>query len=100
MTGVEAIHQVAGMAGIPRRTTDAILGEVRANYARLDGCELPHDFTVAIDRVTKQRLPEGNVKCFADWECRKCGGVVDGIARRWYQRGLADAQKRQETKQP
>lgn len=53
------------------------------NEDRLDGCDTPHVFAVLHSSggfgVRKSR-----------WRCTLCDGVVDGLARRWYDAGLHD----------
>lgn len=70
---------------------DAIIAEVKANRALLESCS-GHDFSIAIDRITKVPLTE--VKTFCDWKCSKCGGHVDGMMKIWYNKGVAHEQAR------
>lgn len=62
-----------------------ILDEVRKNSAALDACPGPHDFSVD---VTPNR------PLFKRWKCARCGGVVDAIARYWYELGRAHERTR------
>jgi len=93
----KTIHQVGEMVGIPSRETDQILVQVRDNTAKLEGCSGPHDFSIALDRHTKQPIPIPNptpaqtLGC--KWQCSKCGGYVDAIDKSWHNRGLASAMK-------
>ena len=65
---------------ITRADSQRIWEEVKANHARLDACEGPHDFKPH-PRPGRPALP--------DHKCTKCGGVIDIIALSWYTRGLA-----------
>ena len=83
------------MVGIPSRETDQILVQVRDNTAKLEGCPGPHDFSIALDRHTKQPISNPTpIQSFAcKWQCSKCGGYVDGINKIWYNRGLNHSKK-------
>lgn len=70
---------------------DKIVVEVKANRLLLDGCA-GHDFSQPIDRHSKQPIAAQVVFC--DWRCTRCGGWVDGIARGWYNKGVAHEQAR------
>jgi hypothetical protein len=89
----KTIQQVGEMVGIPAKETDQILVQVRANTAKLEGCEGPHDFSIALDRYTKEPIanptPQQHFGC--KWQCFKCGGYVDAINKSWYNRGLNHA---------
>lgn len=54
--------------------TKAILAEVKANQAKLEGCS-KHNF---------HRIEE---KLFSKFRCANCGGTVDVQAVRWYSLG-------------
>lgn len=86
----KTIQQVGEMVGIPAKETDKVLDEVKSNIAKLDGCDGPHDFSIAINRHTKKPLENQQpTHVFgAKWQCSKCGGYVDAINRTWYERGL------------
>ena len=68
--------------------------EVKANSATLEKCDL-HDFSIVLDRSTKEPIqnPTPQQKFGARFKCTRCGGVVDGITRIWYDRGLAHGRK-------
>jgi hypothetical protein len=91
----KTIQQVGEMVGIPAKETDQILVQVRANTAKLEGCEGPHDFSIALDRYTKQPIenptPQQHFGC--KWKCSKCGGYVDAINKSWYNRALKDGRR-------
>jgi|GEM_PF-5509401 hypothetical protein len=89
----KTIHQVGKMVGIPEMETDAILVKIRANQELLDKCVKPHDFSVCLDRHTKQPITNPSPEqCFgAKWRCSKCGGYTDSVNRSWYNRGLEDS---------
>jgi hypothetical protein len=57
----------------------AIWNAAKANGARLDACPGPHVF---LDLTPEKRVGK-------KWRCSGCGGEVDGVARAWYQAGLA-----------
>lgn len=57
----------------------ALLAEVRANLAKLDGCAGPHDFKPIEPR--EHRL-------FGKLRCEKCGGQIQRSDYIWYERGL------------
>lgn len=59
--------------------------EVKANHAKLDGCPGPHDFQPC-ESIRGTAVPRR-------YRCAICGGEVDTINRRWYQRGLDHARK-------
>lgn len=52
--------------------------EAQANGRLLDACPGPHDF---VDLTPEK--PVGK-----HWRCQRCGGEVDGGAKRWYEAGL------------
>jgi hypothetical protein len=54
-----------------------ILEEVKENRAKLDSCDL-HDFSIV-------NLKHGILK---EYQCSKCNGKVDLIAKSWYEKGL------------
>lgn len=56
--------------------------EVKRNQARLEGCDRPHRFE-----------PQDESPHHKDFICRRCGGTLDRMQARWYQRGLEDAPK-------
>lgn len=57
-----------------------MFAKVRANSATLNACVGPHDFSVVVE--------DPKVKLFPKRQCSKCGGIIDGSAYHWYQRGL------------
>ena len=70
----EILSQVTGL---PMSEMQKIWQEVKANAKTLDECGGPHDF---------QSQDPG--KPLAKYRCTKCGGVVDGTDKLWYERGL------------
>lgn len=90
------VHQVAEKLGIDSNTTDRVLFEVKVNQGRLKLCEKPHDFSIVLDRITKEPIenPTPDQRLFARCRCTKCGGEVDAMARLWYERGLEDKAER------
>ncbi len=61
-----------------RETAKAIFEEAKANTVALNNCAGPHVF----EDIT----PE--LKIGKRFRCRLCGGALNGIEVRWYQRGL------------
>lgn len=78
--GLEALSKVSG---VPRKEVDEIYQKVKENKARLDSCELPHDFHTIRENG---RFPR---KAF----CKKCLGVVDVVNANFYKQGLEDAKR-------
>jgi len=72
---------------------DKIMEEVRANHALLDSCAA-HDFSIPINRLSKQPIEPGMPTHFCDWKCSKCGGWVDHPRKSWYEKGMAVAMAR------
>lgn len=58
---------------------DETIVEVKANKARLDGCEKPHEFERDEETIHSK------------WTCKKCGGHVQCSDAYWYKQGFADA---------
>lgn len=79
--GTKLAHMVRDNLNLPLSDGDIqdILGEVRANHVRLEGCPR-HDF---------QQIEPG--KFGTKFQCAACGGMVDGINVNWYKRGLEHA---------
>lgn len=73
----QQLQKLAQFTGIQRTELLSIWDEVKANQARLDGCQR-HDFGSQDDR-----------KLGARYACRLCGGTADASAVIWYSRGLA-----------
>ncbi len=69
--------------GLTKQNMDDILKQVKANIARLNGCEGPHDFK------PQSGKPEATIG--EKYECTICKGRVDHIAYAWYQKGLDHA---------
>ena len=57
-----------------------VMAEVKANIARLQGCDVPHDF--------KPQSGKDEPTFGEKYKCTKCGGTVDHIAYAWYVKGL------------
>lgn len=81
------------MVGIPPKETDKILVEIMTNRALLDSCNKPHDFSICLDRHTKQAIesPTPAQRFGAKWKCSKCCGIVDSLTKIHYNEGLSDA---------
>ena len=78
--GLEVLSRVSG---IPKKEVNEIWQRVKENKARLDSCELPHDFYPINENG---RLPRKAV-------CKECLGVVDITNARFYIQGLRDAKQ-------
>lgn len=65
---------------LKKEDLNGILAEVKANIARLQSCEGPHDFKPTSGK------PEATIG--EKYECTKCKGRVDHIAYAWYKKGL------------
>ncbi len=74
---------------------EKLLAEVKAlvleNNQRLASCSLPHDFSIPIDRITKEELPARRLFC--KWKCTKCSAIQDFEHKHWYELGLKHASK-------
>ena len=57
----------------------ALLEQAKANLAALNACPGPHDFA----DITPKKIAGKR------YRCTRCRGEVDGVARAWYERGLA-----------
>ncbi len=68
---------------------DEIYRNVKANQALLEACPR-HDFSIPINRRTGEPM-EKHDRIFCKWKCAKCGGIVEGDHKRWYERGLNHA---------
>lgn len=77
MKGKTDVRDLMGAVGISRSESDRILQEVRANQARLDACQGPHDF----GPIDSSNLPR-------TYRCSKCGGTVSTVHAIWYKKGL------------
>jgi predicted SprT family Zn-dependent metalloprotease len=66
---------------ITRDDAKQILEQVKANSARLDACDTPHEFVdMRVHNVPGHR-----------YRCSKCGGEVAGNCVRWYRLGMKHA---------
>lgn len=75
---INAHTEIEKLTGIPSDESRRIFEEVKLNSARLENCAGPHDFE-----------PHGDLRPFRrKWKCTKCEGVIDSIAKSWYDRGL------------
>lgn len=75
----QPLVDLSRMTGLSPEEIRGLWSDVRANQARLDACEGPHSF----DR------PEDPARVLGGrWRCSRCGGMVDGVAKGWYERGL------------
>jgi hypothetical protein len=68
---------------LTREGAKQIFEQVKANTARLDACDTPHDFIdMRVHNVPGHRH-----------RCRKCDGEVSGHCVRWYLLGMKHAGK-------
>jgi len=85
-------EKLSELTGVKPVEIDAILAEIKANTARMENCSR-HDFSITLDRRTKQPIenPTPAQRFGAKFKCTRCGGIVDGLARIWYDKGLKDS---------
>jgi len=57
---------------------------VKANAAKLDGCETPHDFKKIMGLTPRESMKLAN-------KCQKCGGQIANELARWYILGMTHA---------
>ena len=87
-------EKITELTGLSKLIQDEVLIEVKANQKRLNECAGPHDFSICIDRLTKQPIrgePTPAQLFGTKWECSKCHGRIDSINKNWYQKGLHHA---------
>lgn len=65
---------------------NAIWEEVKANKAKLDACEGPHDLQP--DESTKYATAKDGGAICRKYKCTRCGGLVDSVNAHWYIKGL------------
>lgn len=84
-------EQISKVTGVRPEIIDSILVEIKANTDRMETCQR-HDFSIVLDRHTKQTIenPTPAQRFGAKFKCSRCGGIVDGLARIWYDKGLKD----------
>lgn len=80
---IDGLEVLSKVSGVPKKEVDEIWQKVKENKARLDSCELPHDFHTIKENGGLPR------KAF----CKKCLGVVDVVNARFYKQGLEDAKR-------
>lgn len=66
------------ISGLGKEKVNEIWEKVKANHRLLDACS-KHDFS--IDVTEGQTLNKR-------WKCVHCGGIVDTIAKGWYEKGV------------
>lgn len=74
-----ALEVLGEVSGVGTDEAKRIFDEVKANLALLDGCPR---------HVFEPNKRQG--KLVRDYKCKRCGGVLDSINVRWYNRGLVD----------
>lgn len=90
---MNTIDTLSEVTGIKKPEMDAIFQEVKANHSILKGCQRPHDFSICLERHTKEPIenPTPAQHFGAKWKCSKCGGIVDSLHKIHYEEGLRDA---------
>lgn len=85
--------KITQVTGLSKAVQDEVWQEVKINNERLNGCPGPHDFSVCLDRHTKQPVdnPTPAQKFGAYWRCTRCHGRVSGTDKSWYEKGLKHA---------
>lgn len=68
---------------VSREEAKALWEKVQANGRALDACAGPHVF---VDVTPEKRIGKR-------YRCATCCGEVDGVARSWYEQGLAHGRK-------
>lgn len=86
---MNAKDKISEVTGLKPSVIDAVFEEVKQNHKKMDTCP-HHDFSIVLDRHSKQRIdnPTPQQLFGAKFQCTRCGGIVDGIERLWYTRGL------------
>lgn len=77
-TGRTAVDVISEVTGLSKSTMQEIWAAVKANHALLDTCK-GHDFSLPFEKRGQMTTK---------WKCTKCQGVVDTLAKRWYETGL------------
>ena len=90
---MSSLDEFSKITGFSKPLMDEVWQEVKANTAILNGCSKPHDFSICLDRHTKQVIenPTPMQHFGAKWKCSKCGGIVDNLRKMHYNEGLKDA---------
>jgi len=93
MSNENILNKLTEITGFRQKELDSIVAEVKANSKALLECPSPHDFSICLDRRTKQRIdnPSPGQRFNAKWQCSKCGGRIDNMEKVWYERGLEHA---------
>jgi Zn finger protein HypA/HybF involved in hydrogenase expression len=71
--------------------TEEILADVKNNIAVLAKCLGPHNFSICLDRHTREPIdgaPTQAQSFGAWWRCSKCGGRVESLHKFWYEKGV------------
>lgn len=56
---------------------EELLQDAKNNLKMLDECPGPHEFVLHEQSTARKH-----------YKCDKCGGIVDGVVRHWYNQGL------------
>jgi hypothetical protein len=84
---MNVLETITEVTGVKRPDLDSIFQKVKANSKTLEECAGPHDFSICLDR--RSELPVEKPVFGCKWKCAKCGGIVEGTVKLWYDRGLA-----------
>lgn len=71
---------------------ERIWEEVKANHARLRGCQFPHEFATEPDPLRPKGPPR--------WRCSKCNGTLEYIHGGYYNDGLRHGRGDLTTREP
>jgi hypothetical protein len=67
---------------ITKNEVNDMIVEVKQNIKLLSNCKKPHNFSI---NITPERTFNKRFKC------SKCNGITDNINKVWYEKGLKDA---------
>ncbi len=82
-----AIDVLSKVSGVPRAEALALWEQVRANSARLKGCEGPHEFVEH----------EKTGALVRSYRCTKCEGTMPAHDKRRYDEGLEHGRRERTT---
>jgi len=80
----DAAEVLSRVSGLSKEDVRGIWKDVQANHARLEGCDVPHDF---------QPVHEEGRALTRQYRCTKCGGTLRSAEVQWYFKGLDHAMK-------
>lgn len=68
----DGINKLSEISGLSTCVIGDIVNQVLTNNKKLNSCKL-HNF---------------DIPCNKRWECVNCGGIVDTLIKRWYEKGI------------